>query len=162
MIKIRELFSKILWGSSTVVKRVVSRRADRVKHTKKKNQPRLGRNRRLAHVVRWPWTGSTVLLLLMFDYSRGLRSAMRESIDFNIIRTESLLAKRRSAAVFTAMVDVTRNVAASPANTSNSTRWVQFNSKRTETKRESTRKCCQSTTTGEMKKIEFNLDFNRI
>ena len=52
-------------------------------------------------------------------YSRGLRSAIKESIHFNIIRTESLLASRRSADVLTAGVDVTRNVAASPADATN-------------------------------------------
>ena len=80
------------------------------------------RNWRLALVERRFWTiGSTgavfffLGLSLGCGYSRGLRLAMKESIHLSIMRTESLLARRRSAEVLTAGVDVTRNVAASPS-----------------------------------------------
>jgi hypothetical protein len=43
-----------------------------------------------------------------------LRFVIWLSIHLSIRNTESLLARRRSAAVFTASVDVTRNVAANP------------------------------------------------
>lgn len=48
------------------------------------------------------------------DVRRGLRFVIWLSIHLSIRNTESLLARRRSAAVFTASVDVTRNVAANP------------------------------------------------
>lgn len=49
------------------------------------------------------------------DDRRGLRIVMWLSIHLSIRNTESLLDRRRSAAVLTARVDVTRNVAAKPA-----------------------------------------------
>ena len=48
------------------------------------------------------------------DDKRGLRFVIWLSIHLSIRNTESLLARRRSAAVLTACVDVTRNVAAKP------------------------------------------------